>query len=313
VDRPLLIATAGGHLTQLSALAPRLGIDTDAACWVTTDTAQSRSLLAGRDVVWAPYSTPRDPAGLARNAWLARRVLASGPWSVVVSTGASLAPPFLAAARAHRVPAHYIESATRVDGPSLAGRMVSRIPGVRLYSQYQSWATARWKYRGSVLDGFQLRRREEPEEIRRVLVTVGSARGYPFTALLDAVRRVLPAGCDVTWQVSDADGTDLPGRVVTSLPAAEMTYLLGQVDVVVSHAGTGSVLSALQAGRMPVVVPRAARRGEHVDDHQSEIAAMLRERGLAVVREPAELSAADLRTAAGHEAVATGAVPYCLS
>ena len=65
-----------------------------------------------------------------------------------------MALPFFALARARRLTCHYIESAARSDGPSATGRMMGRIPGVFLYTQYPHWAGARWNYRGSVFDSF---------------------------------------------------------------------------------------------------------------------------------------------------------------
>ena len=39
-------------------------------------------------------------------------------------------------------------------------------------------------------------------------------------------------------------------------------------DVIVGHAGPGTIIDALEAGRVPVILPRLARFGEVVDDHQ---------------------------------------------
>jgi len=52
-----------------------------------------------------------------------------------------------------------------------------------------------------------------------------------------------------------------------------------RADVVVCHAGAGSVLCALREGHTPVVVPRLKRHGETVDDHQAEFAAALAAEG----------------------------------
>ena len=53
-------------------------------------------------------------------------------------------------------------------------------------------------------------------------------------------------------------------------------------DVVVTHAGTGSVMLALSLGKIPIVAPRYARLGEHVDDHQHQLVEALVESGLVV-------------------------------
>lgn len=64
-------------------------------------------------------------------------------------------------------------------------------------------------------------------------------------------------------------------------------------DVVVTHAGVGSILCAFQAGHTPIIFPRLKRYAEAVDDHQTELAEALGERGAALVaRTPAELAAA---------------------
>jgi len=66
-----------------------------------------------------------------------------------------------------------------------------------------------------------------------------------------------------------------------------------EADVVVTHAGVGSVLCAREAGHVPVVVPRLHRFGEHVDDHQLELVAALAGDGHVIaVTDMAELGAA---------------------
>jgi hypothetical protein len=46
---------------------------------------------------------------------------------------------------------------------------------------------------------------------------------------------------------------------------------IDQADVVISHAGVGSLHTALRAGHTPIVFARRARVGEHVNDHQVEL------------------------------------------
>jgi UDP-N-acetylglucosamine transferase subunit ALG13 len=54
---------------------------------------------------------------------------------------------------------------------------------------------------------------------------------------------------------------------------------------------------AFQAGKVPVLVPRRQHRNEHVDDHQTQIAAELARRGLAVSSEVDQLDLEDLMAA----------------
>lgn len=121
----LLIASAGGHLQQLVWMAPwwrrheRL--------WVTFDAPEARAMLAGEAVRFAAHPTNRDPGNAVRNLALAWQVLRDDRPDLVVSTGAGVAVPFFVAARARAVPSVFVEVFDRVDGPSLTGRIVSRI------------------------------------------------------------------------------------------------------------------------------------------------------------------------------------------
>ena len=61
-------------------------------------------------------------------------------------------------------------------------------------------------------------------------------------------------------------------------------------ELLILHAGAGSVIHAVHAGKVPVVMPRRARDGEHVDDHQVEFARELARAGrIVVAEEPADL------------------------
>ncbi len=63
-----------------------------------------------------------------------------------------------------------------------------------------------------------------------------------------------------------------------------------------SHAGTGSALAALDAGRFPILAIRDSARGEQVDDHQRELATELARRGLALPRDPDTITTNDIIT-----------------
>ena len=60
----------------------------------------------------------------------------------VVSTGSGIALSYMPLARARGIPCHYMESAARSDGPSRTGRILCRVHGVHLYTQYPGLANA---------------------------------------------------------------------------------------------------------------------------------------------------------------------------
>jgi UDP-N-acetylglucosamine transferase subunit ALG13 len=58
--------------------------------------------------------------------------------------------------------------------------------------------------------------------------------------------------------------------------------LCREASAVVCHAGVGTIMTALGAGKIPLVIPRLAHLGEAVDDHQLQISGELGRRGLVV-------------------------------
>ncbi|WP_251838712.1 glycosyltransferase [Oceanitalea stevensii] len=299
--RTLLVASTGGHLEQLWRLRSRLRPVLSDVEWATFDEAQSRSLLAGEVVHHVPYIPPRGYGEVVRVMPEARRILRTGRFDRVVSTGSGIALAFLPVARALGIRTHYIESAARAEGPSLTGRIVSRVPGTQTYSQYARWADERWQYRGSLFDGYDVAEERPVRAAARVVVTLGTMKTYGFRRALEAVCRVLPdvlaPDAEVLWQVGVTDDSGLPVEGRADVPAAELHAAIAEADLVIAHAGIGSCLTTLDAGRCPVVLPRRQQHGEHVDDHQELIAHELDRRGLAVRRLPAELTAQDLRAA----------------
>lgn len=66
--------------------------------------------------------------------------------------------------------------------------------------------------------------------------------------------------------------------------------LVKSAEVLILHAGAGSVLNAVRAGRLPVIVPRRAVLGEHVNDHQVDFARQLATEGrILLVEDVADL------------------------
>lgn len=300
----LFVATTGGHLTQLDSLASRIPSNGDVV-WVTHANEQSQSMLADRDVMFVPYVGVRNVPDVLRCIPDARRLMARRKVTRAVSTGSGIALGYLPYLAARGVECHYIESATRVTGPSLTGRILKWVPGVRTYTQYQSWADDRWGYAGSVFDGYESTAvTREPDAVVRVVVTVGAATQYPFRRLFEHLVPLLaPEGelaqvtglpVEVLWQTADTPVNDLPIHATPALPAAELGAALSKADIVISHAGTGSALAALNAGRYPILAVRDPSRGEQVDDHQHQLATELARRGLAMHRDAQDITVDDI-------------------
>lgn len=306
----LLVATSGGHLAELLDVAARLPAADDV--WVTSRTPMAEAALAGRDTIWVPYVHSREwRKALAMLPTAIREVRRVRPTSVV-STGAAVAVPWLLAARTLRVPSYFVDSATRISDHSMTGRMVARIPGVHVFAQYPELAEGRWGYRGSVFDGYRTQQRSEPTEIRRVVVTLGQSE-WGFRRLVERLVAILPAEADVVWQTGSTDVSGLPLTARAFMPADDLAAAVARADLVVAHAGVGTAMGALRAGRCPVLVPRRGPMGEHVDDHQVQLAEHLAARGLAITADAGALTADDLARAAALAVVEVPPAPFDLA
>jgi UDP-N-acetylglucosamine--N-acetylmuramyl-(pentapeptide) pyrophosphoryl-undecaprenol N-acetylglucosamine transferase len=307
----LLVSSTGGHLKELHYLHRRLsGVDGPFR-WVTFDTPQSRSLLDGEDVEFVPFVGGRDPLNVARNFISARRILRDHDLDTAVSTGSAVALPFFGLARARRLRCHYIECSARVDGPSVTGRLISQIPGVSLYAQFPSWASGKWGYSGSVFDSFV---RDDltntyDRRIEKIVVTVGTYRGYGFQRLVRRLLQILPPEVETMWQTGDTDVSSFGIKGHDTIPERELTDAMREADVVIAHAGIGTALAAFEVGKSPLLVPRRASWNEHVDDHQIQIANELSSRGLAVTVEADDLTYDDLLAAVGRRVTTPAQVP----
>jgi len=67
------------------------------------------------------------------------------------------------------------------------------------------------------------------------------------------------------WQPRHAERVDFVTR-------SEFDELCRASDHLIMHAGEGSVMAAMRFGKVPIVVARRGDLGEHVNNHQLELA-----------------------------------------
>ena len=316
----LYVATTGGHLKELVEIADRLPPDVDdIELWASEENAHSRSLLEGKNHIFVREVTTKDVVNVIRSLPVAHRLQQKWKFTRVISTGSGLALAYLPYLSLRGVRAHYIESATRLTAPSLSGRLLQAVPGIRLYTQYPQLADKRWNYGGWLYDGFVATKRTEHAAIRRAVVTLGTAQDFPARRILEAIARILKPGgilevmqespVEVLWQTGGTPTGGLGIEATPFVPSAELDAALARADVVIGHAGAGTAHSALTAGLKPVLVPRDPTRGELADTHQTLFAHLLDERGLAIHREADALTVDDLLEAANYRVAPTAEPP----
>lgn len=129
------------------------------------------------------------------------------------------------------------------------------------------------------------------------MIVVLTGTGPPFRRLLEAMAAYARSHPDEpVWaqhgQASLPEG--LSGAAF--LPRVELLSRVGEASVVVTHAGSGSLLDCADTGHVPVVVPRLERHSEIVNDHQLDLARELeREQRAILVEDVRDLEAAILK------------------
>jgi beta-1,4-N-acetylglucosaminyltransferase len=132
-----------------------------------------------------------------------------------------------------------------------------------------------------------------------ILVTVGTNEA-PFDRLLRAVETLSTDEEIVVQHGSSAVIPANAARTFDFLLFDDLVREMGASRVVVTHAGIGSIMTALSCGRRPVVAARLVAHREAVDDHQLPVARRLEEAGLVtLVEDLAQLEEAVVK--AGEE------------
>jgi UDP-N-acetylglucosamine transferase subunit ALG13 len=287
----LIVSSCGGHLTEVRALAG--AFDGQEVAYVLNDVVPLREGMEGRTRFIA--HSERDWR-LLRNVREAWKILRAESPDVILSTGAGPVVPFAWIGRLLGIPTVFVETFTRVNRPSLSARLVYPVAARFLFQ----WPALAKFFPGGTCCG--------PvgvvpvEEVRgctngEVFVALGNAR-QPFPRMLSALEKACAiAGiddCRVVVQHGATDPRPLRGwRQVRTFPESEFRQHLLDAQVVICHAGAGVILESLGFGRRCIVFPRRRADGEHVDDHQVELARALAEEGLVHVAEDDE-SLADL-------------------
>jgi UDP-N-acetylglucosamine transferase subunit ALG13 len=110
-----------------------------------------------------------------------------------------------------------------------------------------------------------------------IFVTLGSAvKGIEFTRLINKMDEI--AGKmdeEVIMQIGTVPYEPKNAKYFRYASYLENLSYFQKASLVVGHGGTGTILNALRFQIPIVVVPRRHHYGEHVDDHQVELAQRL--------------------------------------
>lgn len=108
----------------------------------------------------------------------------------------------------------------------------------------------------------------------KIFITLGSQK-FQFNRLLEAVDDLCEKGIvesqDVFAQIGYSDYLPHKFNYKKFLDRDEFSKEMDNAQIVITHGGTGAIIGAVKKGKKVIAVPRLAKYGEHVDDHQLQL------------------------------------------
>ena len=106
-----------------------------------------------------------------------------------------------------------------------------------------------------------------------VVVTLGSQK-FQFDRLLQKLDELVERGViteEITAQIGASTYLPKHFEYVRFMDRGQFAATMDQCDIVVTHGGTGVIITAVKKGKKVIAVPRLAKYKEHVDDHQLQL------------------------------------------
>ena len=106
-----------------------------------------------------------------------------------------------------------------------------------------------------------------------IFITLGSQK-FQFDRLLKEVDRLIADGViqeKVFAQIGASEYLPQNYTYERFPDRQHFAQIMDQCDSVITHGGTGVIIGAVKKGKKVIAVPRLAKYGEHVDDHQLQL------------------------------------------
>lgn len=113
-----------------------------------------------------------------------------------------------------------------------------------------------------------------------IFVTVGTHE-QPFNRLVECIDNLKRDGVIEEEVIIQTGYSTYEPKYCTwnkMFPFQEMTRLVNEARIVITHGGPSSFIMPLQVGKTPIVVPRKLKFNEHVNDHQVTFSRAVAER-----------------------------------
>ena len=106
-----------------------------------------------------------------------------------------------------------------------------------------------------------------------IFITLGSQK-FQFNRLLNKIDNLIEKGIikeEVFAQIGYSDYKPKYYSYNEFLDRNQFAAIMKQCDIVITHGGTGAIITAIKAEKKVIAIPRLKQYAEHVDDHQIQI------------------------------------------
>jgi len=106
-----------------------------------------------------------------------------------------------------------------------------------------------------------------------IFVTLGSQK-FQFDRLLIKLDELIEKEIikeEVVAQIGASTYKPKHFSYVNFMDRQEFAETMDKCKIVITHGGTGVIIGAVKKGKKVIAVPRLAKYGEHVDDHQLQL------------------------------------------
>lgn len=114
-----------------------------------------------------------------------------------------------------------------------------------------------------------------------ILVLLGT-QNNSFYRLLEEIQKNIDNGNIKEKVIVQKGYTKFESKDMTTytqLPSDELEKLIDKANIVITHGGVGSIITAIEKNKKVIAVPRLKKYKEHVNDHQLDIIKSFDEKG----------------------------------
>lgn len=192
---------------------------------------------------------------------------------IIVSTGSEIAIPSFYLGKILRKKTIFIESLTRINELSGTGKLVYPVSDLFLVQ----WKNLTKKYKKSIYSGNifnSIRKGSNKNKGNYIFVTVGTASFKRLVSKMDEISKNIDE--KIIIQIGRTDYIPKNAEYFEfTKDLQEFNELNKNAKVVISHAGIGNVVNALENSKPLIIVPRRSEFNEIFDNHQLKMAEVL--------------------------------------